>query len=406
MERDSLIRTLFVTIVAEVISFGVVVPIVPLLFTEPSSKFYILSGSMTVQTGYILLGLTIGLYPLGQFISTPILGELSDVYGRKKVIQLSVAGTVLASLIFAYGVIEESFLVLFASRFVNGLTGGLISVAQATVADVTDNENKSEGFGILGAAFGVGFMLGPFLGGILSSEMFAVLGLVTPFIFAAGLSTLSIFFVGFKLRETSPMEKSSINWRKPFSQLKEGVRIPGIRKLLGTNFFYFSGFAFFTTFIPVFLVERFGFNQVQTGNFFFYIGILVIIGQGYLVPKVFSRMEEERVMPVTLFFTGFFILLQPFTNTFPAFIAAVTLFSISNAFTTVSLNSLVSNKSPDRDQGLALGTNSSLRALGNAVPSMLSGVAAAAFLASTPLIIAGLIMMATAVTYKLLDKLR
>jgi DHA1 family tetracycline resistance protein-like MFS transporter len=361
---------------------------------------------MTVQTGYILLGLKIGLYPLGQFISTPILGELSDVYGRKKVIQLSAAGTVLASLIFAYGVVEESFLVLFASRFVNGLTGGLISVAQATVADVTDNENKSEGFGILGAAFGVGFMLGPFLGGILSSEMFAVLGVVTPFIFAAGLSTLSIFFVGFKLRETSPMDKSSINWRKPFSQLKKGVKIPGIRKLLGTNFFYFSGFAFFTTFIPVFLVERFGFNQVQTGNFFFYIGILVIIGQGYLVPKVFNKLEEERVMPVTLFFTGFFILLQPFTSTLPVFLVAVTLFSISNAFTTVSLNSLVSNKSPDKDQGLALGTNSSLRALGNAVPSMLSGVAAAAFLASTPLIIAGLILMATAIAYKLLEKLR
>ena len=406
MEKDHLIRTLFVTIVAEVISFGVVVPIVPLLFTEPSSKFYILSGSTTVQTGYIILGLTIGLYPLGQFISTPILGELSDVYGRKKVIQVSVAGTVASSLIFAYGVLAESFLVLFASRFVNGLTGGLISVAQATVADVTDNENKSEGFGILGAAFGTGFMLGPFLGGILSSDMFAVLGITTPFIFAAALSTLSIFFVGLRLRETSPMEKSSVNWRKPFSQLKKGVKIPGIKRLLGANFFYFSGFAFFTTFIPVFLVERFGFNQVQTGNFFFYIGILVIIGQGFLVPRTFRRLGEERVMPITLFLTGFFIILQPFAPSLPLFLVAVTLFSLSNAFTTVSLNSLVSNKSPDKDQGLALGTNSGLRALGNAVPSMLSGVAAAAFLSSTPLIIAGAILMITAIAYQGLKKLR
>jgi len=402
MERRSLIRTLFITIVAEVISFGVVVPIVPLLFTEPSSKFYILPPGMTVELGYIILGLTIGLYPLGQFLSTPLLGELSDVYGRKSVIQLSVLGTVIASLIFAYGIILESFVVLFASRFVNGLTGGLISVAQATVADVTENKNKSEGFGILGAAFGVGFMLGPFLGGILSSNMFAVLGITTPFIFAALLSSLSIIFVRFRLEETSPMDKSSINWRKPFSQLKKGVKIPGIRKLLGANFFYFSGFAFFTTFIPVFLVERFGFSQVQTGNFFFYIGILVIIGQGYLVPKTFKKYSEEKVMPITLFLTGLFILIQPFTYTLTIFLAAVTLFSFSNAFTTVSLNSLVSNNSPEKDQGLALGTNQSLRALGNAVPSMLSGVAAAAFLSSTPLVISGVILMSTAVVYKLL----
>jgi DHA1 family tetracycline resistance protein-like MFS transporter len=357
---------------------------------------------MSVEIGYILLGLTIGLYPLGQFLSTPILGELSDVYGRKKVIQLSVLGTVVASLIFAYGIILESFLILFASRFVNGLTGGLISVAQATVADVTDNKNKSQGFGILGAAFGVGFMLGPFLGGILSTDMFAILGITTPFIFAAVLSSLSILFVRYRLEETSPMDKSSINWKKPFSQLRKGVKIPGIRKLLGANFFYFSGFAFFTTFIPVFLIDRFGFSQMQTGNFFFYIGILVIIGQGYIVPKTFKKYSEEKVMPVTLFLTGLFVLLQPFTYTVTVFLAAVTLFSIANAFTTVSLNSLVSNKSPDRDQGLALGTNQSVRALGNAIPSMLSGVAAAAFLSSTPLVISGIIMMSTAIAYKLM----
>lgn len=402
MERKGLIRTLFITIVAEVISFGVVVPIVPLLFTEPSSTFYILAPGMSVEIGYILLGLTIGLYPLGQFLSTPILGELSDVYGRKKVIQLSVLGTVIASLIFAYGIILESFLILFASRFVNGLTGGLISVAQATVADVTDNKNKSQGFGILGAAFGVGFMLGPFLGGILSTDMFAILGITTPFIFAAVLSSLSILFVRYRLEETSPMDKSSINWKKPFSQLRKGVKIQGIRKLLGANFFYFSGFAFFTTFIPVFLIDRFGFSQMQTGNFFFYIGILVIIGQGYIVPKTFKKYSEEKVMPVTLFLTGLFVMLQPFTYTVTVFLAAVTLFSIANAFTTVSLNSLVSNKSPDRDQGLALGTNQSVRALGNAIPSMLSGVAAAAFLSSTPLVISGIIMMSTAIAYKVM----
>lgn len=403
MEKSDLIRTLFITVVAEIISFGVVVPIVPLLFTEPTSKFYILSQGVSVEMGYIILGLTIGLYPLGQFLSTPILGELSDVYGRKKVIQLSVLGTVISSIIFALGILAQSVAVLFVSRFVNGLTGGLISVAQATIADVTENKNKSKNFGILGAAFGLGFMLGPFLGGVLSSEGFAVLGITTPFWFAAALSSMSVIFARWKLEETSPMEKDSVNWSKPFSQLKEGLKIPGIRRLLGANFFYFSGFAFFTTFIPVFLVERFGFSQFQTGNFFFYVGLLVIFGQGYMVPKVFERLEEEKVMPVALFLTGFFIFVQPFTPTLTVFIVAVTLFSLSNALTTVSLNSLVSNKSPDKDQGLALGTNQSLRALGNAGPSMLSGVAAALFVSTAPLIISGMILIITSIAYMLYE---
>lgn len=402
-EETGILRTLYITVVAEIISFGVVIPIVPLLFTEPSSKFYVLPSSFSLQAGYIILGLTIGLYPLGQFLSTPLLGELSDIYGRKKIIQLSVLGTVLASIIFALGIIMESFVILFISRFFNGLTGGLISVAQATIADITEDRNKSRNFGRLGVAFGVGFMLGPFIGGILSSDMFSVLGVTTPFWFAAGLSALSIVFVRFKLQETSPMKKDHVDWTKPFNQLKKGIKIPGIRKLLGANFFYFSGFAFFTTFIPVFLVERFGFTQVDTGNFFFYVGLLVIIGQGYIVPKVFERIKEETMMPISLFSMGLFILIQPFAPTLSVFIAAVTLFSFSNALTTVSLNSLVSMKSPQKDQGLALGTNQSLRALGNAGPSMLSGVAAAIFASSAPLIISGLMLMTTAIIYKLIE---
>jgi MFS family permease len=133
VSQRHIIRTLVLTVIAEVISFGVLIPLVPLLLTEPSSQFFILPAGLSVDTGYILLGLLIGIYPVGQFIATPILGELSDIYGRRLVVQLSVAGTVLASLIFAYGILVASLPVLFLSRLVNGLTGGLISVSQAAI---------------------------------------------------------------------------------------------------------------------------------------------------------------------------------------------------------------------------------------------------------------------------------
>ena len=397
------IRTLFLTVIAEVISFGILIPIVPLFFTEPSSSYFLLPEGMSINTGYILLGLLIGLYPLGQFIATPILGELSDIYGRKTVIQLSISGTVISTLIFALGIMTASIPILFLSRIINGLTGGLISVAQATIADISEKEDKSKNFGLIGAAFGTGFILGPFLGGFLSSDILPFFSATTPFYFAAVLSTASLVYSRVKLDETSPMEDKKINWKKPFTQLSRGLKIQGLKKLFTANFFYFSGFAFFTTFIPVYLVKNFGFAQFQTGNFFLYIGILVIIGQTVIVPRLFDRFSEEDVMPYTLFLTGLFVFLQPAATGFILFMVAVTFFSVNNSVTQVALNTMVSNKASQKDQGLALGTNQSVRALANAIPSILSGIAAALSSPSMPLVISGVLIMITATVYKLTE---
>jgi DHA1 family tetracycline resistance protein-like MFS transporter len=400
VDNSKIIRTLFLTIVAEVISFGILIPIVPLLFTEPESSFFMLPAGFSVQIGYILLGLLIGLYPLGQFLATPILGEISDIYGRKKVIQISILGTVVSSIVFGLGIMYNSLAILFISRIVNGLTGGLISVAQAIIADVTDNDHKSKNFGRIGMAFGIGLIMGPFLGGFLSSDFLTIFSASFPFWFAAALSFTSLIYVTKSLHETSPMEDKKINWLKPFTQLKKGWKLPGLKKLFTANFFYFSGFAFFTTFIPVYLVKAFNFTQFDTGNFFLYIGVLLIIGQGVVVPKLFARYKEEKVMPITLFLTGLFIFLHPVPESLLLFLAVSTVFSFNNSITQIALNTLVSNKAPDKDQGLALGTNQSVRALGNAIPSMLSGVAAAIATPAFPLTIAGILVMTTAIGYK------
>ncbi len=401
----SIKRTLFLVVLAEVIGFGILIPILPLLFTEPSSQFFILPEQYTIQTGYILLGVLIGLYPIGQFISTPILGELSDIYGRKKVMSLSIMGTVVSNLIFAVGLVTANIPLLLISRSLNGLTGGLISVAQATIADISSDSDRAANFGLIGAAFGTGFIFGPFLGGLLSSKILPFLNDVTPFIFASILSTLSILYLRYALKETSPMEDKKIQWSKPFTQLKKGLKIPGLKKLFGVNFLYFSGFSFFTTFIPVYLVRVFEFRQFQTGNFFLYLGIFILITQLGIIPKLFPRFKEEDIMPKTLFLTGIFIILQLLPNNLYIFLAVVPLFAISNGITQVTLNTLISKKAPKKDQGLALGTNQSIRSLANAGPSILSGVAAAAFTPTTPLFIAGTIIVVGATVYIVSEKI-
>ncbi|MDY6769787.1 MAG: MFS transporter [Candidatus Nanohaloarchaea archaeon] len=399
MSDSSVVRTLFLAIVAEVIGFGIVLPIIPVILTEPSSPYFLLPAGFTVDQGFILVGLLIGAYPVAQFFSTPILGEISDIHGRRTVISVSILGTVIASLIFGYGILVKDLWLLFASRAVNGLTGGLISVAQATVADVTDAGTRSESFGVIGAAFGIGFIIGPFIGGVLSSDISPFFSPATPFWFAAALSLASLAYVLLRLEETSPMEDRRVNWFKPVSQLRRGLALPGLRTLFGANFFYFSGFAFFTTFAPVFLVERFGFDQFQTGTFFLYIGVLAIFGQIVLVRYVFRRVEEERFIPHLLFLTGLFIFLQPLQPALTPFLIVVALFSFSNGLARVALNTVVSQRAGEEHQGLALGTNQSLRALGTAIPSALSGLSAALFFAAMPLYIAGAVIMLTAAGY-------
>lgn len=404
MDRSKIIRTLFITIVAEVISFGILIPIVPVLFTEPGSIYFMLPDFFSIDQGYVLLGLLVGIYPLGQFFATPILGEMSDIYGRRKIIEVSVLGTIISSLIFGIGIFVGNFWILYISRLVNGLTGGLISIGYATIADITEADDRSANFGLIGAAFGTGFLLGPFLGGVLSSDLLPFFSASLPFFFAAALSAFSLIFVHRELEETSPMEDKKVDWKKPFAQLQKGVRLPGLKKLFGVNFFYFSGFAFFTTFIPVYLVQNFGFSQLEMGVFYLYIGLLVIVGQVLLVRVVFNRFEESKVMPFALFLTGLFIFLQPVPESLALFIIVVTCFSFNNALSQVSLNTLISKGSSKADQGLALGTNQSLRAIGNAIPSVLSGIAAALFAPSSPLLISGLVIMFTAVSYKLSER--
>lgn len=402
---DSNVKTLFLTVVIEVIGFGIIIPIVPLLFTAPDSSFYILAAGTSIDTGYILLGILVGLYPLAQFVGTPILGQISDRYGRKRILQVSALGTAVASIVFMYGIVEENLLLLFGSRLFNGLTGGLIATAQASIADLSERKDKSKNFGIIGAAFGVGFIFGPFLGGVLSSGSISPLfNLTTPFIFAAALSLLSIVLVQLRLRETAPMEmEGGMEWKKPLRDIQQAYRRTELRTLFGTNFMYFVGFTFFVSFFPVYLVERFGLSQLEIGNIYFYIGVLIIIGQAFLVPRFYSRFTEEGALPYVLGMTGMGILAITVPQILLVALAMVPIFSFSNALTQVGLNTSVSNRAGDGEQGLVLGINQSLRSLGSAFPAILAGFTATLSNSSLPLMVGGGLMLATAAVLSLIS---
>ena len=171
------IMPVFLTVFIDLVGFSILIPIFPLLIGD--TPFRVTPESWSFQDGLIMLGFLQAIYPLCTFVAAPILGQLSDRFGRKPVLAFSIAGTAIGYVIFALGISATSIPLLFLGRAIDGLTGGNIAVAQAAVGDISNDSNRQKNFGLLGAAFGLGFIIGPYLGGKLSQPGVSFYGLFT-----------------------------------------------------------------------------------------------------------------------------------------------------------------------------------------------------------------------------------
>ncbi|MES2930537.1 MAG: MFS transporter [Patescibacteria group bacterium] len=406
MLKNKTIVTIFFTIFIDLLGFGILIPILPELFADPHSEFFLLPGSVGIQTGYLLLGLLVASYPLGQFISTPILGQLSDKYGRKKILAISLFGTSISYIIFAIGIMIGNIPLLFAARFFDGLTGGNIAVAQAMIADVSKPENRARNFGMMGAAFGLGFIFGPYIGGRLSDpNTVSWFTAATPFYFAGILAFLNMLSVTFLLSETNKnLQKTKITWTKSLSNIASAYRMKGINILFLTNFLFYGGFGFFTTFFGVFLINKFNFSQGNIGDFFAYIGLWSIFTQAIVTRFVAKRFPEAKVLRMTLFGAALMILAYFLPEKSWQMYLIPPIGGIMSGLAMTNLTSLLSRSAPANIQGEILGINASVQALAQAIPAILSGFVAATLSPQSPIIIAAIIMAFGALAFRMLYK--
>jgi DHA1 family tetracycline resistance protein-like MFS transporter len=195
---------ILLAIFLDLVGYGILVPVVPQLFANPDSMYYVLPPSASLTLGYILLGFLIATYPMIQFFSAPVLGQLSDRHGRRPILTVALIGTAVGFLILAIGIVTHNIFLLFFSRVVDGIAGGSISVAQAAIADLTRPKDRAKHFGLIGAAYGTGFIIGPVLGGLLSDPtLISWFSITTPFLFAAALSGFNAFLVYRYVGETN-----------------------------------------------------------------------------------------------------------------------------------------------------------------------------------------------------------
>src|SRR5688500_392312 len=301
-----------------------------------------------------------------QLVFSPILGGLSDKHGRRPVLFLSIIGTGIGFLMLG---LADSLWMLFAGRILDGITGGNISTAQAYIADITTSENRAKGMGLIGAAFGLGFIFGPAIGGILSRW-----GIHVPFIFAAGLCFANAVLLYFTLPETitpdHPARHSAARGRG-LRQVIDSLKQPVLAFVLTIYFLFIVAFSIMTTAFSLYTMFRFGYDAQHTGYLFAYVGLIAVIIQGGLIGRLVKRFGELPLVVVgaLCFAVSLFAipLVGPYRGGLLALLIGGGTFSLGNSLSTPALNSLASKSVGPAEQGSVMGVTQSVASLARAV---------------------------------------
>lgn len=354
MFKNKSLLTIFIIIFVDLLGFGLILPLLPYI----GEKY----GANEFQIG--ILGAT---YSLFQFISSPILGRLSDRFGRKKLLIISQIGSVFGYILLAF---SNSLPLIFLSRIIDGTTGGNISIAQAYIADVTDEKDRAKGMGLIGAAFGLGFIFGPIIGGLL-----AVFGFWAPALFAALVGLFTVFLTITRLDESVDIKKAAVSIKTKFS-LTEFINIMKsypIGLLIVTFFLLNTAFSVMQGNFALWTERAFKFGPTQTSYYFTYIGVLSVIVQLRILPMIINRYHESNIIKYAtlIMMVGFFIL--PLMNHPLLLLIPLTIFPFSNGLANPAIQAYASEHVKREDYGGTLGLIHSFGSLGRIVGPIMGG---------------------------------
>ena len=371
---------LFAIVVIDLIGFGIVIPLLPFYGEHFGARPLVVTALLAM-------------YSLAQLFAAPLWGRLSDRWGRRPILLASLAGSVFAYLWMG---VAYSLWVLFAARFLQGAMAGNIAAAQAYIADVTTPENRAKGMGMIGAAFGIGFIFGPALGGFLAGGDPATANLGAPFYFGAGLSALAFVGALIFLKESLPPEqRGRIRrvWR--LAAIADKLARPGLRGLILLSFLVVFAFAGMEVTFAMWARRQFGWGPLQVGYVFTFVGVLSAAMQGGLVGRLAKHFGEERLLTAGLASVLLGLAILPAAAGVPLLLAATGLLAVGMGLTQPSLNSLISRRARADEQGEVLGVNQSAGSFARIVGPWLAGFLFEAFGRNAPFL-AGAVLMALA----------
>ena len=353
------LAVLFVTVFLDLVGFGIVIPLLPLY-----AERY---GAGPVGAAWLL-----AIYSLMQFLFAPWWGRLSDRVGRRPVLLVGLFGAAASYLAFG---LAGSLATLFIARAVNGVMGANVGVAQAYIADVTEPRDRARGMGMIGAAFGLGFIFGPALGGVLSRW-----GPAAPFVGAAVLAALNGVLAWYRLPESLPPEARAA--ARPASGL--GARLatvlaagPRLRRLYLAGFLATLALAAVEAIVGLWAARRWAATAEMVGYGFAIVGVVAAAAQGLMVGPLVRRLGERRSALVGLGVLAAAMALIPAAPSLPLVVAALALWALGHAAATPAISAMVSHQGGASEQGRLLAASQSLSALGRVLGPWGGGVALA-----------------------------
>lgn len=342
------------------LGFGIIIPILPIFSKELGAENY--------QVGLIAMS-----FPVMNFLFAPFWGSLSDRYGRRPVILVSVLITGLAYLLFSQTV---NLWLLFFSRLLSGMGSANLSVAQAYIADITPPKDRAKSMGMIGAAFGLGFIIGPTVGGYMKSISSPGHVDLVGYL-AAVLCLINLVLAYFLLPESIKEKQHGLRFNfKVISGIIAELRKPTIRELLVINFIFITSFMIMQMCVSLFWKEQIGLTDIEVGNMFAFIGLATVIVQGGLVGKLVRKYGEVRLLSYGAYLFTASLLIIPWVTPYtflPIELFALALMALANGCLTPSITSLLSKTSDPKDVGQVLGVNQSFGSVARAAGMGLSG---------------------------------
>ena len=353
-KRKASLAVIFGIVFVDLIGFGIVIPVLPLY----AERF---------GASPLVVGLLLAVYSLMSFLFAPVLGRLSDRIGRRPVLLVSILGSSLGFLLMG---LAGSLSFLFLGRIIDGITGGNISTAQAYIADITPPHERSKGMGLIGAAFGLGFIFGPAIGGIMSH-----FSLAAPLLFAAALAALNAAAAFLFLPESLPAErrKGDVSRSVPFySAMREAKGSP-MALVLGAYFLSTVAFSLLTATYPLFASHRFGYGVPQVGYIFAGMGIVGAVVQGGMMGLLVRTFGDIRLATVGAVLLAAGLVFLPVSPSAPILFLATGAIGLGHALVVTPLNGLASKVSGAAEQGKVLGMMQSCSSLARTIGPVLGG---------------------------------
>lgn len=385
--------TIFIIVFVDLLGFGLILPLLPYYAEEYGATPFV-------------TGLLVASYAAASFIGAPILGRLSDRFGRRPILLLSVFGTLLGFVLLGFAaplgqglarLIAPSAAnvfvlgVLFFARILDGVTAGNITVAQAYISDVTDETNRARGLGLIGAAFGLGFIIGPATGGLLSKAGYSV-----PAFVAAGVAALNLLMIAFLLPESLTLarrEAMAQVQRPPFTlgALRQALRRPVVGPLLHLRFFYGLAFSIFQSIFSLW-AQGIRLSADTTGYVLAYVGLLSVIVQGGLIGLLTKRFRERALIVTGLWVMGLSFVGWALTRNLATLLIVLLPLAVSGGVLNTVIQSALT-KSVSRDElGGTLGLAGALESITRVIAPTVGGFLLGSLGAWSPGVLSALLL--------------